>query len=91
MKKQIEVAKQIRAIAKNLKIIVSVKSKVFAGGNSVEVQIKSGDTKSKNWFKKIVMQFASNRGKFDPVDDKSILDIREDIPQVNFVRIWEVA
>ena len=84
-----QVAKHIRKIAKSLNIKTFVRSEVFSGGNAVRVEITNGDYKAIEWFKKNASQFASNRGRYDPIDDSSILDIRKDIPQVSFVTFWD--
>jgi len=84
-----EVAKHIRNIAKSLNIKTSVRSEVFAGGNAVRVQITNGEFKAIEWFKKNASQFATHRGRYNPIDDSSILDTRKDIPQVSFVTFWD--
>ena len=83
----IKVAKAIRSLAKSLNLKVSVRSKVFAGGNSVDVIVKSGTKKSIEWFKKVSKQYSYNNGKFDHVDDRAILEVKNHLPQVSFLRV----
>ena len=84
-----QVAKHIRNIAKSLNVKASVRSQIFAGGNAVRIEILTGEFKAVEWFKKNAKEFAKNRGKHNPLDDSSILDIRNDIPQVSFVTFWD--